>query len=310
MNNSFIYSSEVQQARQAGQPVLALESTIIAHGMPYPENLEFARKAEALARELGVVPATIAILNGAVCVGLEADQLQRLATDRSVAKVATREIGLTLARRGDGATTVSAKMRLAHQAGINVFATGGIGGVHRGAELDLDISADLLELSRTPVIVVSAGAKAILDLPKTLEYLETSSVPVIGYQTDDFPAFYSRHSGLAIPERIDDPNEIAQAFAQQSRLGIPAGMLVANPLPEAYDIPFTEMDRYIQAASAEAKTHGMIGKKLTPFLLGRIVELTGGRSLETNRALALNNVELGAAIAAELVQFRPLLHTD
>ncbi len=300
--NQFKYATEVGEALSTGKPVLALESTIIAHGMPYPENLQFAQEAEALARQSGVIPATIAILNGKVCIGLENDQLTQLATDQSVGKVATREIGLTLAQGGNGATTVSATMRLANQAGIQVFATGGIGGVHRGAEHDFDISADLIELSRTPVMVVSAGAKAILDLPKTLEYLETMSVPVIGYGTSDFPAFYSRSSGLPIPVRIDDPAEIAAAFHYQSELGMTAGMLVANPLPEAFDIPFAEMDRHIESALNDAQLAGISGKKLTPFLLGRIVELTGGRSLETNQALALNNVRLGAEIARNLAE--------
>lgn len=303
MNKSkFVYTAEVKEALSKGKPILALESTIIAHGMPYPANLEFAHEAESLAREYGVVPATIAILNGQICIGLSKQQLEQLATDEAIGKVATREIGLTLARHGHGATTVSATMRLAHLAGINVFSTGGIGGVHRGAEADFDISADLIELSRTPVIVVSAGAKAILDLPKTLEYLETMSVPVIAYGTSEFPAFYSRTSGISVSMRLDKPGLIAAAFHHQIQLGISAGMLVANPLPEKYDIPFDEMDKHIRKALSAAEGAGISGKLLTPFLLGRIVELTGGRSLETNRALALNNVRLGAEIARELIE--------
>lgn len=303
MNKTHLsYSTEVKEALSSGKPVLALESTIIAHGMPYPENLKFAQEAESLARNSGVIPATIAILNGQVCIGLDELQLEQLATDPTVGKVATREIGLTLAQKAHGATTVSATMRLAHLAGIKVFATGGIGGVHRGAEANFDISADLIELSRTSVMVVSAGAKAILDLPKTLEYLETMSVPVIGYGTSEFPAFYSRDSGIPISTRLDKPELIAAAFHHQTQLGISAGMLVANPLPEEYDIPFAEMDKHIMKALSAAEEAGISGKKLTPFLLGRIVELTGGRSLETNRTLALNNVRLGAEIARELAE--------
>ncbi len=293
----FRYRNDVKQALQDGQAVLALESTIIAHGMPYPENLEFAREAEALAQENGAIPATVAILDGEVCIGLDDDQLNRLATDPDVGKVATREIGLTLATGGHGATTVSATMRLSHLAGIKVFATGGIGGVHLGAERDFDVSADLIELSRTPVMVISAGAKAILDLPKTLEYLETMSVPVIGYKTDEFPAFYSRRSGLEIPQRVDDVALIAQTFARQLQLDIECGVLVANPVPEETEISFDEMSVHIGNALSDARKQGVIGKALTPYLLGRIVELTEGRSLVTNRALALNNVKLGAEIA-------------
>jgi len=284
-----------------GKPVLALESTIIAHGMPYPENLEFAHQAEELARKGGATPATIAILDGKVRIGLNESQLMLLASDKGVRKVATRDIGQTLAQHGHGATTVSATMRLAHLAGVQVFATGGIGGVHRGAEFDFDVSADLIELSRTPVIVVSAGAKAILDLPKTLEYLETMSVPVIGYQTDALPAFYSRDSGLEIPLRMDTADEIASSFAHQLVFGIEAGMLVANPLPQEYDIPLIEMNTHIEQALRDAQAANIRGKLLTPFLLAKIVELTGGRSLETNRALALNNIELGAKIVNSLV---------
>lgn len=302
MKNEFKYSHNVHHALQSGQPVLALESTIIAHGMPYPENLEFAREAEALALENGATPATVAILDGQVCIGLDEAQLTQLATDPSVGKVATREIALTLAQKGNGATTVSATMKLSHLAGIKVFATGGIGGVHRGAEDDMDVSADLIELSRTPVMVISAGAKAILDLPRTLEYLETMSVPVIGYQTDDFPAFYSRRSGLPIPQRLDEVEMIAGTFANQISLGISSGLLIANPVPENIEISYDEMRVHIDTALRDARAQGILGKALTPFLLGRIVELTGGRSLVTNRALALNNVKLGAKIAVSLAE--------
>ena len=302
MQKSFTYSQEVQQALATGKPVLALESTIIAHGMPYPENLEFAQEAEARARTLGATPATIAIIKGKVCIGLEATQLEILAGGKDVGKVATREIGLTLANKGHGATTVSATTRLAHLAGVRVFATGGIGGVHRGAEDDMDISADLIELSRTPVMVISAGAKAILDLPRTLEYLETMSVPVIGYQTDDFPAFYSRRSGIPIPQRLDTAGLIAETFAHQLSLGMSSGLLIANPVPETEEISYDEMSVHISQALGDATRLGVHGKALTPYLLGRIVELTKGRSLVTNRALALNNVTLGAEIATELAE--------
>lgn len=302
MNKSFSYSVDVKAALHQGNPVLALESTIIAHGMPYPENLEFAREAEELARIHGAVPATIAILHGEVCIGLNDEQLKLLASDKNVKKVATREIGVTLAVGGHGATTVSSTMRLAYQGGIKVFATGGIGGVHRGAEKNLDISADLIELSRTPVIVISAGAKAILDLPKTLEYLETMSVPVIGYGTTDFPAFYSSRSGLELHQSLDKPDDIARAFVAQCDLGIDSGMLIANPAPAEIEIPLDEMSVIIDRALRDAARGGIIGKELTPYLLGRIVELTEGRSLVTNRALALNNVKLGAKIAVSLAE--------
>ena len=300
MKNGIIYTADVLKALNTGKPVVALESTIIAHGMPYPQNLEFAREAEAIAIAYGAEPATIAILGGKVCVGLDDGQLEQLASDPSVSKVATREIGFTLARKGNGATTVSATMSLAQAAGIKVFATGGIGGVHRGAAENFDISADLIELSRTPVIVVSAGAKAILDLPKTLEYLETMSVPVIGYQTDDFPAFYSRKSGLMLSARANFAKKIAATYLAQLEMGISSGILVANPVPEEFDIPLEIMDKHIADALQEAHSKGIEGKALTPFMLGRIVELTGGESLVTNRALALNNVKLAAEIAFKL----------
>ncbi|MBC8377332.1 MAG: pseudouridine-5'-phosphate glycosidase [FCB group bacterium] len=302
MNKTFNYSKDVQAALSSGHPVLALESTIIAHGMPYPQNLEFAWEAEQTARKYGAIPATVAILNGEVCIGLDENQLEILASDKNVKKVATREIGGTLATGGHGATTVSSTMRLAHQADIRVFATGGIGGVHRGAEKDLDISADLIELSRTPVIVISAGAKAILDLPKTLEYLETMSVPVIGFGTTDFPAFYSSRSGLEIHQSMNSPAEISSAFDAQCSLGIHSGMLIANPAPPEIEIPLDEMSVIIDMALKDAARLGIIGKELTPYLLGRIVELTEGRSLVTNRILALNNAELGAKIAVSLAE--------
>lgn len=300
LEKSLNYSAEVADAISAGQPVLALESTIVAHGMPYPDNLEFAREAEALARASGAVPSTIAIINGRPCIGLDADQLEILAKGEQVEKVATREIGLVCAQGKNGATTVSATMHLAHLAGIQVFATGGIGGVHRGAEDNFDVSADLVELSRTPVLVVSAGAKAILDLPKTLEYLETMGVPVIGNGTLEFPAFYSRESGLELTAQCGSPKEFAAVINKQQEYGVKSGILVANPVPKKSEIPADEMEMIIAAAIGDAEDLGVGGKSLTPYLLGRIVELTQGRSLVTNRALALNNVNLGAEIAREL----------
>lgn len=300
INKSLNYSAEVADAISAGQPVLALESTIVAHGMPYPDNLEFAREAESLARASGAIPGTIAIINGKPCIGLDADQLEILARGKQVEKVATREIGLVCAQGKHGATTVSATMHLANLAGIQVFATGGIGGVHRGAEDNFDVSADLVELSRTPVLVVSAGAKAILDLPKTLEYLETMGVPVIGNGTLEFPAFYSRESGLELTARCDSPREFAGVLQKQHEYAVSSGILVANPVPDESEIPADEMETIITIAIGNAEELGIAGKALTPYLLGRIVELTEGQSLVTNRALALNNVKLGAEIAREL----------
>lgn len=300
--NQFLIHEEVHTALIEHRPILALESTIISHGMPYPENLEFARQAEQECRQHGAVPATIAIVDGLVHIGLEETALEKLARGTGIEKVATRDLGLILARRKSGATTVSATMRLAHLAGISVFATGGIGGVHRGVEQTGDISLDLKELGETPVIVVSAGAKAILDLPRTLEYLETAGVPVLGYQTDEFPAFYSRKSGLAVPWRVDSPVEIAAIFNAQLSLGIKTGILVANPVPEPYEIPATELNPTIEKALFECEQLGIRGKAVTPYLLGKVVELTGGRSLATNIQLALNNIRLGASIALALSQ--------
>lgn len=280
--------------------MLALESTIIAHGMPYPQNLEFAREAEQIALEHGVEPATIAILDGEVCIGLDKLQLERLARGEGVAKVATRDLAAVLASGQSGATTVSATMVLARKAGIQVFATGGIGGVHRGAELTGDISADLTELSRTRLIVVSAGAKAILDLPRTLEMLETLSVPVLGYRTDEFPAFYSRGSGVPIPRRVESAGEIAAIFNQQWALELSSALLVANPISAQEEIAASEIDELVNAGMAAACSAGISGPRLTPFLLQFIVDRTGGRSLKANRSLALNNIRLGAEIALAL----------
>ncbi len=299
INKKIVFSPKIKEAIQKGVPILALESTIISHGMPYPENLEVARSLEDLAEKNGVTAATICLMDGRIKIGLNELELQRLATEENVKKVSRRDIGPVLVRRETGATTVAATMYLAYLAGIQVFATGGVGGVHRGAELSFDISADLPELARTPVIVVSAGAKAILDLPKTLEYLETVSVPVFGYRTNIFPSFYSRDSGLKVTE-VRDPEEIVAIFQQNKQLGLGQGMLIANPVPLEAEIPATEMSLYIDKAIEELEEKSITGQQVTPYLLRRIVELTEGRSLEANISLVRNNVELGAKIARSL----------
>lgn len=297
MNSLLSIAPEVSAALAAGRPVVALESTIISHGMPYPQNLEMARRVEAILREEGAVPATIAVADGRIHVGLGDALLERLATAKDVAKLSRRDMGAILASGGLGATTVAATMIAAHLAGIRVFATGGIGGVHRGAETSLDISADLEELARTPVAVVCAGAKSILDLPKTLEYLETRGVPVIGYGTDTLPAFFSRSSGLALALRRDTPEEVAAVLAAQAALGFPAGTVIANPIPEAHAMPEAEIDAVIASALADADREGIAGKAVTPYLLARIVALTEGRSLIANIALVEHNARVGARIA-------------
>ena len=300
MNSLLSIAPEVSAALAAGHPVVALESTIISHGMPYPQNLEMARRVEAIIREEGAVPATIAVADGRIHVGLDEALLERLATAKDVAKLSRRDMGAILASGGLGATTVAATMIAAHLAGIRVFATGGIGGVHRGAETSFDISADLEELARTPVAVVCAGAKSILDLPKTLEYLETRGVPVIGYGTDTLPAFFCRSSGLALALRRDTPEEVAALLAAQSTLGFPAGAVIANPIPEAHAMPEAEIDAVIASALADADREGIAGKAVTPYLLARIVALTEGRSLIANIALVEHNARVGARIAKAL----------
>ncbi|MGA2766377.1 MAG: pseudouridine-5'-phosphate glycosidase [Spirochaetia bacterium] len=300
MNDFLSLSPEVADAVRARAPVIAFESTIISHGMPYPRNAETAREAERIARGAGVVPATIAVLDGKIAVGLTESQLERLAREKGVLKVSRRDIAWVLAGRRTGATTVSATMFVAAQAGISVFATGGIGGVHRGAVETFDISADLSELSRTSVLVVSAGAKAILDIPRTLEVLETLGVPVVGFATDEFPAFYSCSSGLPLSLRVDTPADAAKMLRAQRALGLPQGILVANPVPAEWEIPRDTMDRWIAQALLDLQSQSVTGKAVTPFLLSRIVELSGGRSLETNVKLFHNNVKVGSAIAKEL----------
>ena len=298
----FEMSAEVADARSAGKPIVALESTIITHGMPWPGNLEMAKGVEGLIRAAGVVPATIAVLEGRLHVGLEALELEMLAKRPDAMKLSRADLAFAHAEKRTGSTTVAATMIAAHLAGIAVFATGGIGGVHRGAEKSFDISADLDELARTPVIVVCAGAKAILDVPKTLEVLETNGVPVVTCGTDVFPAFWSRDSGLESPLSLPDADAIARFQRSRDLLGIDGGMLVANPVPEADEIPRREMETHITAALATAAGQKITGKAVTPFLLAEIYRLTEGRSLVTNVALVRNNARLAAAIALALAR--------
>ena len=295
------YSKEVQSAKESVMPILALESTIISHGMPFPDNLEFAKQGESLCRGNGVAPATIAILNGEIHVGLETDQLAFIAEEKSIKKVSRRELGMAMAEKWHGATTVSSTMHIARKVGISVFATGGIGGVHRGVEHSFDISQDLTALANIPMIVISAGAKAILDIPKTLEMMETLGITVVGYNTDEFPAFYSRESGCFGIHSVLSPANIGDIYNENVSSGLSSAMLVANPVPEKDEIPANEMESIIESACKTAAEQNIIGKDLTPFLLKEIVEKTAGRSLETNKALALNNINLGIQIANELV---------
>lgn len=301
MNKYLDISPEVQQALADGKPVVALESTIISHGMPYPKNVETAMLVEKTIRENGAVPATIAIIGGRLKAGLSPEEIEYLGkSGRKVAKVSRRDLAAIVARGADGATTVTTTMIIAHMAGIKVFATGGIGGVHRGAETTMDISADLEELAGTPVMVVCAGAKSILDLGLTLEYLETKGVPVIGYGTDELPAFYTRSSGFGVDYRVDTPAQLAAMFKAQQELGMKGGMLVTNPIPEQYAMDKAVIDAAIEQAVAESKEQGIHGKETTPFLLARVVELTGGDSLESNFQLVLNNAIVASKTAAEL----------
>ncbi|WP_282776798.1 pseudouridine-5'-phosphate glycosidase [Phaeodactylibacter xiamenensis] len=294
-------SPVVKAALQNGQPVVALESTIISHGMPYPKNVETALRVEATVRESGAVPATIAVIGGQLRAGLSESEIEYLGKKgTAVTKVSRRDLPVLVAHEGDGATTVAATMIIAALAGIRVFATGGIGGVHRGAERTMDISADLQELARTDVAVICAGAKSILDLRLTLEYLETMGVPVLGFQTDELPAFYTRTSGLPVDYRMETASEIAKALHTKWQLGLHGGAVIANPIPEAFAMPQEEMDRVIGQAIAEAEEQGIVGKALTPFLLSRIEQLTQGDSLEANIELVLNNARLAAAVSGAL----------
>lgn len=300
------FTDDVRAALNSGQAVVALESTIIAHGMPYPDNVKTARQVEQIVRDGGAVPATIAILGGDVKIGLTPDDLEYLGREgRNIRKVSVRDLPFVVARNLDGATTVASTMRLAAMARIPVFATGGIGGVHRGAERTFDISADMTEFAESDVAVVTAGAKAILDLALTLETLETLGVPVIGYGTDEFPAFYSRSSGHAVPMRCDTPAELAGVMRAKWRMGLKGGVVVANPIPVEAEIPAREIAPVIQAAVAKADTRGIHGKELTPFLLSEIAAVTEGRSLAANMALARHNARVAAAIAVAYSEKRP-----
>ncbi|TKV76583.1 pseudouridine-5'-phosphate glycosidase [Rhizobium sp. AU243] len=295
-----VYSQEVAAAKQRGAPIVALESTIITHGMPYPGNIEMAESVEQIIRDQGAVPATIAVIHGTLHIGLEKEQLEALAQTTDAMKVSRADIAFAIAERRTGATTVAATMIAAARAGIRVFATGGIGGVHKGAEETFDISADLTELAKTGVIVVCAGAKAILDIPKTLEVLETNGVPVVTFGSEEFPAFWSRSSGLPSPLSLNSPAAIANFQTTREQLGIDGGMLVANPVPEEDEIPREEMEIYINRAISHAERDDITGKEVTPYLLGDIFRLTDGRSLETNIALVRNNAQLAAEIAVAL----------
>ena len=294
------YSPEVRKALDLKQAVVALESTIISHGMPFPQNLEVAMEVEESVRKRGAIPATIALLDGEIQIGLSSENLQKFASAQGVMKCSRRDLPFVLSKRMNGATTVAATMILAHLAGIRVFATGGIGGVHRGAEHTFDISADLIEFSQTPVLVVSAGAKAILDLPKTLEYLETMGVPVIGYNTDDFPAFYTRASGLKVPLRLNSASEIAAFDRASKELGYQGGALIANPIPEEFALDSGMIEKAIQEAIRKAEMKGVSGKELTPFLLKHLNEITDGKSQVANKALVINNAMVAADVAVEL----------
>jgi len=303
--SSLVYSPEVEDALMQGRPIVALESTIVSHGMPFPQNLQTAHEVEEVVRSNGAVPATIAILGGVPHIGLTASQLERIARGgTAVRKTSRRDLPAVIALRQDGATTVSATMLLAARAGISIFVTGGIGGVHRGAETTMDISADLTELGRTPVTVICAGAKSVLDITRTLEYLETQGVCVAAYGVDEFPAFFTRHSGCRAPLRLDNPGQIATAIYAADKLKLDSGMVIGVPIPEDYAAAGAEVEKAIETALAEAAESKVMGNDVTPFLLKRIRELTGGRSLTANIDLVKNNAAVGARIAAELVKLK------
>ena len=303
MNQYLDMSPEVAAALAEGKPVVALESTIISHGMPYPQNVETALNVERIVRENGAVPATIAVIGGRLKAGLTPEEIEYFGKKgQAIAKASRRDLAVLCARGEDGATTVTTTMIIAHMAGIKIFATGGIGGVHRGAETTMDISADLEELGQTPVMVVCAGAKSILDLGLTLEYLETKGVPVIGFGTKELPAFYTRKSGFYVDYRIDTPEDLAKAFKTQNNLGFPGGMLVTNPIPEEYAMPLETINAAIDQAISECNAKGIHGKETTPFLLARVAELTGGNSLASNIQLVYNNAKVAAKTAAAYYQ--------
>ncbi|MBL0033649.1 MAG: pseudouridine-5'-phosphate glycosidase [Bacteroidetes bacterium] len=294
------FSAEVRSALDDKRPIVALESTIISHGMPYPKNVATAREVESIVRKNGATPATIAILNGNIHVGLNDDQMESLGNSKGVWKVSLRDMPYVVSQKLNGATTVAATMRIASMAGIKIFVTGGIGGVHRGAETTMDISADLTEMSQTNVAVVSAGVKSILDIGLTLEYLETLGVPVVTFGSPDFPSFYSRKSGFATPLQLNSPKEIADLLKAKWEMGLNGSVMIANPIPADKEYPFEKMESHISAALKAAKEKGITGKETTPFILKFIADATGGESLESNIALVFNNAELGAKIAIEL----------
>ncbi|HEX9069887.1 MAG TPA: pseudouridine-5'-phosphate glycosidase [Ktedonobacterales bacterium] len=299
-SSSLRVSPEVAETLAADGPVVALESTVIAHGLPYPANVEVATAMEAAIRARGAVPATIAVMDGKIVVGLSRSEIERLGTAEGVLKASRRDIAVALARGTLAATTVAGTLAACELAGIHTFATGGIGGVHRGGELSLDISADLIELGRAPVATVCAGAKAILDLPRTLEYLETHGVPVVGLGTDELPAFYSRESGLRVPHRSDSPEDIAAIAHAQWSSGLGGGVLVTVPIPAEHALSHAMVDEHVERALADAEREGVHGSAVTPFLLSRLAALTGGRSVVANRALLLNNADVGARVAVAL----------
>ncbi|RSK50649.1 pseudouridine-5'-phosphate glycosidase [Bacillus canaveralius] len=302
LENVLEYAAEVLEARKRNLPIVALESTIISHGMPYPQNVETAKEVESIIRKNGAVPATIAILNGKIKIGLSEDELEFLAKSNDVAKASRRDLPYLVSNRKNGATTVAATMICASLAGIEVFVTGGIGGVHREAETTMDISADLQELAQTNVTVVCAGAKSILDIGLTLEYLETFGVPVVGYQTDRLPAFYTRTSPYSVNFRVDDPDQAAQLIRTKWELGLDGGIVIANPIPERDALDETFINEVIEAALSEAKENNVAGKDVTPFLLGKVKELTKGSSLIANIALVKHNADIGSRIAVSLLK--------
>ncbi len=305
MNQYLDISQEVAEALAENKPVVALESTIISHGMPYPQNVETALKVEQVIRDNGAVPATIAIIGGKLKAGLTKAEIEHLGkTGSAVTKVSRRDLPIIVAKGMDGATTVATTMTIASLAGIKVFATGGVGGVHRGAETTMDISADLEELAMTPVMVICAGAKSILDLGLTLEYLETKGVPVIGYGTDELPAFYTRKSGFGVDYQLNTPKELAEAFLVKQAVGLKGGMLVTNPIPGEYSMDSEVINKAIDEAIAESKRQGIHGKDTTPFLLAKVKEITGGDSLDSNIQLVFNNARLAAQTAAELCKIK------
>lgn len=299
-----IIGDRVKNALKAGQPVVALESTIISHGMPYPKNVETALKVEQAILDEGVIPATIGIIDGEIVVGMNNEQIEQFGKRKDVLKVSRRDLPVVVAKKMWGATTVASTMIIANMAGIEIFVTGGIGGVHRGAEVNFDISADLEELGRTNVSVISSGVKAILDIPKTLEYLETKGVPVLSYRSDEFPCFYTQESGIKCENKVNDPEEIAQIIYHKRKLKIDGGVLIANPILKEDSMDKRIIDNAISIALKEANELKIIGKNITPFLLKRIVELTGGESLESNIKLVINNAKLGAKIAKELAKLK------